>query len=51
MRNGKADETSTVLRIENGVATCLAKDSKEAMRFTVADLITTAELVEYSSRS
>lgn len=44
LRNGKANETFTVLKIENGVATCLPKNSKEAVQFAVADLVTTAEL-------
>lgn len=44
VRNGKANETYTVLKIENGVATCLSKNSKEAVQFTVTDLVTTAEL-------
>lgn len=44
VRNGKANETFTVLKIEDGVATCLSKNSKEAVQFTVTDLVTTAEL-------
>ena len=44
VRNGKANETYTVLKIENGMATCLPKNSKEAVQFAVADLVTTAEL-------
>ena len=44
VRNGKANETYTVLKIEDGVATCLPKNSKEAVQFAVADLVTTAEL-------
>lgn len=44
VRNGKANETFTVLKIEDGVATCLPKSSKEAVQFAVADLVTTAEL-------
>lgn len=44
LRNGKANETFTVLKIENGMATCLPKNSKEAIQFAVADLVTTAEL-------
>lgn len=44
LRNGKANETFTVLKIEDGVATCLPKNSKEAVQFPVADLVTTAEL-------
>ena len=44
VRNGKANETYTVLKIENGMATCLPKNSKEAVQFAVTDLVTTAEL-------
>lgn len=44
VRNGKANETYTVLKVENGVATCLPKDSKDAVQFAVTDLVTTAEL-------
>ena len=44
VRNGKANETYTVLKIENGIATCLPKSSKEAVQFAVTDLVTTAEL-------
>lgn len=44
VRNGKANETYTVLKIEDGIATCLPKSSKEVVQFPVADLVTTAEL-------
>ena len=44
VRNGKANETFTVLKIEDGVATCLPRNSKEAVQFSVTDLVTTAEL-------
>ncbi len=44
VRNGKANETFTVLKIEDGMATCLPKNSNEAVQFAVADLVTTAEL-------
>ncbi len=44
LRNGKANETYTVLKIENGMATCMPKNSKEAVQFAVTDLVTTAEL-------
>ena len=44
VRNGKANETYTVLKIENGVATCLPTNSKEAVQFPLTDLVTTAEL-------
>lgn len=43
-RNGKANKTYTVLKIEDGIATCLPKSSKEAVQFPVEDLVTTAEL-------
>lgn len=44
VRNGKANETYTVLKIENGMATCMPKNSKDAVQFAVTDLVTTAEL-------
>ena len=44
VRNGKANETYTVLKIEDGVATCLPKNSKEAVQLAVDTLVTTAEL-------
>lgn len=44
VRNGKASETYTVLKIEDGVATCLPKNSKEAVQLAVNTLVTTAEL-------
>lgn len=44
VRKGKANETYTVLKIEDGIATCLPKNSKEAVQFAVDDLVTTAEL-------
>jgi len=44
VRNGKANETYNVLKIEDGVATCLPKNSKETVQFAVDDLVTTAEL-------
>lgn len=44
VRNSKANETYTVLKIDNGMATCLPKNGKEAVQFAVADLVTTAEL-------
>ena len=44
VRNGKANETYTVLKIEDGVATCLPKNSKEAVQYDVEELVTTAEL-------
>lgn len=44
VRNGKANETYTVLKIENGMATCMPKNSKDAVQFDVTDLVTTAEL-------
>ncbi len=44
VRNGKANETYTVLKIKDGKALCLPKNSTEAVEFDVADLVTTAEL-------
>lgn len=44
VRNGKANETYTVLKIVDGIATCLPKNSKEAVEFAVNNLVTTAEL-------
>lgn len=44
LRNGKANETYTVLKIAEGKALCLPKNSSEAVEFDVADLVTTAEL-------
>lgn len=44
VRNGKANETYTVLKIENDIATCLPRNSKEAVKFSVDKLVTTAEL-------
>lgn len=40
VRNGKANETYTVLRIENDMATCLPKNSKETIQFAVLKLRT-----------
>ena len=44
VRNGKANETYTVLKIAEGKALCLPKNSSKAVEFDVADLVTTAEL-------
>lgn len=44
VRNGKANKTYTVLNIENGIATCLSRNSKESVDFPVDELVTTAEL-------
>ncbi|MBE6799815.1 MAG: site-specific DNA-methyltransferase [Ruminococcaceae bacterium] len=44
VRDGKANETYTVLKIEDEIATCLAKNSKDAVQFAVDELVTTAEL-------
>ena len=44
VRNGKANETYTVLKITDGKALCLPKNGSEAVEFDVADLVTTAEL-------
>lgn len=44
VRNGKANETYTVLKIADGKALCLPKNSSEAVEFDVDDIVTTAEL-------
>lgn len=44
VRNGKANETYTVLKIEGDKALCLPRNGSDAVEFTVADLVTTAEL-------
>ena len=44
VRNGKANETYTVLKVADGKATCLPKNGTEAVEFNIADLVTTAEL-------
>lgn len=44
LRRGKANETYTVLKIEDGKALCLPRNGNEAVEFPVADLVTTAEL-------
>lgn len=44
VRNGKANETYTVLKVADGKALCLPKNGTEAVEFDVTDLVTTAEL-------
>lgn len=44
VRNGKANETYTVLAVTDGKALCLPKNSTEAVEFAIDDLVTTAEL-------
>lgn len=44
LRGGKANETYTVLKIEDGKALCLPRNGNEATEFPVDDLVTTAEL-------
>lgn len=44
VRNGKANETYTVLKIAEGKALCLPKNGTEAVEFDVTELVTTAEL-------
>ena len=44
VRNGKANETYTVLKIADNKALCLPRNGSEAVEFAVDDLITTAEL-------
>ncbi len=43
LKDGKVSETYTVLKIEDGQALCLPRNSAEAVRFPVKDLVTTAE--------
>ena len=44
LRNGKTNDTYTVLKVEAGKALCKPKDSGTAVEFSVDDLVTTAEL-------
>ena len=44
VRNGKTNETYTVLKVAEGKALCLSRNGTEAVEFDVADLVTTAEL-------
>ena len=44
LRGGKANETYTILKIEDGKALCLPRNGNEAVEFPVANLVTTAEL-------
>lgn len=44
IRNGKANETYTVLKITDGKALCLPKGGTETVELAVEDLVTTAEL-------
>ena len=44
VRNGKANETYTVLKVAEGKALCLPKNGSEAIEFDVSDLVVTAEL-------
>ena len=44
VRNGKANETYTVLSIQNGKALCLPKNGTEVVEFALDDIVTTAEL-------
>lgn len=44
VRNGKANETYTVLKIADGKALCLPKNGNEAVGFPVDEIVTTAEL-------
>ena len=44
VRNGKANETYTVLKVADGKAICLPKNGTEAVEFDLNDLVTTAEL-------
>lgn len=44
IRNGKVNETYTVLKIKDGKALCLHKNGTETVEFPVNDLVATAEL-------
>lgn len=44
LRSGKANETYTVLKIEDGKAHCLPRNGNKVVEFPVDDLVTTAEL-------
>lgn len=44
VRGGRASEIYTVLKIEDGIAACFSKDSKETVQFAVGSLVATAEL-------
>lgn len=44
VRNGKANETYTVLKIADGKALCLSKNGNETVEFPVDEIVTTAEL-------
>ena len=43
LRDGNVNDTYTVLKIENGTAYCVKKDSNEVKEFAVSDLIAVAE--------
>ena len=43
LRDGNVNDTYTVLKIENGTAYCVKKDSNEVKEFAVTDLIAVAE--------
>lgn len=44
LRSGKANETYTVLKIEDGKVHCLPRNGNKVVEFPVDDLVTTAEL-------
>ena len=46
LRDGKVSEIYTVLKIENGIATCVKKEEAELHDFSVNDLICVAEFGE-----
>ena len=46
LKDGKVSETYTALKIEDGQALCLPRNSAEAVRFPVKDLVRTAEFGE-----
>lgn len=46
LKSGKVNDTFKVVKIENGMAWCLPKDSNEAVEYAVDDLVVTAEFGE-----
>ncbi len=46
LKSGKVNNTFKVVKIENGMAWCLSKDSNEAVEYAVDDLVVTAEFGE-----
>ena len=46
LKAGQVNDFYTVLKIENGIATCLYKDKSETKEFAVGELVTVAEFGE-----